>query len=229
MISARLAMKLCGFLYIFILVTNAASVGLGNRNDETDSTVKLPAISENPDRFRLSVIVAVISHVGIIAITGMLFLAFSSYNKLLAIIGSVSRLGEGSVLIYNEISVLKLIDVAKEYALNGANQDSLRMLGDQILQTKNTTFLIGNLLLAIGALVYCILFLQERAVSSRIAWLGLSAGILSVIGILIRLVSGHQPLSVIGLSLMIIFEIVFGVWLLAFSHKHTAEPSGSYT
>ena len=37
MINAPLAMKLCGFLYIFILITNAASVGLGNRTGETDS------------------------------------------------------------------------------------------------------------------------------------------------------------------------------------------------
>jgi NADPH:quinone reductase-like Zn-dependent oxidoreductase len=36
MTSTPLALKLCGFLYIFILITNAASVGLGNRTGETD-------------------------------------------------------------------------------------------------------------------------------------------------------------------------------------------------
>jgi hypothetical protein len=41
MISTPIALRLCGFLYIFILITNAASVGLGNRTGETDSAAML--------------------------------------------------------------------------------------------------------------------------------------------------------------------------------------------
>ena len=52
MTSASFAMKLCGFFYIFILTTNAASVGLGNRIDETDSVSKFLSILEDPDRAR---------------------------------------------------------------------------------------------------------------------------------------------------------------------------------
>ena len=54
MIDAPLALKLCGFFYVFILVTNVASVGLGNRIDETDSETKFLSISEDPDRYRMS-------------------------------------------------------------------------------------------------------------------------------------------------------------------------------
>ena len=64
MISASFVMKLCGFFYIFILATNAASVGLGNRIDETDSVSKFLAILEDPDRYRRSVFVALGSHLG---------------------------------------------------------------------------------------------------------------------------------------------------------------------
>ena len=221
MISASLAMKLCGFLYLFILVTNAASVGLGNKTDETDSTTKFPIISENPGRYRMSVIVAITSHLGIVAITGMLFLAFSSYNRQLALIGSVSRLGEAIVMIYNEVSVLKLLDLAKEYALTDSNKESLRLLGDQILQTKNTRVDLGLLLLSIGAIAYCISFVQSGLIPSMVAWLGLAAGIISAIGILVKLASGFAVISVIGMVSMMVFEIVFGGWLLFFSSKMT--------
>ena len=217
MITASLVMKLCGFLYIFILVTNAASVGLGNRNDETDSTSKLPTISENPGRYRMSVIIAIISHLGIVTITGMLFLAFSSYNRQLALIGSSFRLGEALVMIYNEISVLRLLDLAKEYALTDSNKESLRLLGDHILQIKNTRVDLGLLLLSIGALVYCILFVQSGSIPSMIAWLGLAAGIISAIGILVKFASGFGTVAVIGMLSMMVFEIVFGGWLLFFS------------
>jgi hypothetical protein len=107
-ISTPLALKLCGFLYIFILITNAASVGLGNRTGETDSAAMLATISENPGRYRMGVIVAIASHLGIVAITGTLFMAFSPFNRQLALIGSVSRLGEALAMIYGEVIVLSL-------------------------------------------------------------------------------------------------------------------------
>ena len=221
MISAPLALKLCGFLYLFILVTSAASAGLGNGNDETDAASKLTAISENPGQFRMGVNVAIVSHLGIVAITRMLFLAFSLHNRQLALIGSAFRLGEALVLIYNEVSVLRLLDMAKEYALNGINKESVRVLGDQILQTKNTRFLLGLLLLAVGALAYCIMFGQSNVIPSMIAWLGLAAGVITVIGILVKFASGFGTVYVIGMLSMMIFEVVFGGWLLFFSRAIT--------
>ena len=223
MISAPLALKLCGFLYIYILITNAASVGLGNRTGETDSAAKLPSISENPGRYRISVIVAIASHLGIVAITGTLFIAFSSYNRQFALIGSVSRLGEALAMIYGEVTVLRLIDLARKYALPTNNKESLRLLGDQILRIKNTGVDLGLLLLSIGAIAYCILFIKNRAVPSMTTWLGLAAGIISAFGILIKFASGFSALAVIGMVLMMVFEVVFGGWLLLFSHEYVGR------
>jgi len=217
MISTSLALKLCGFFYFFILVTSAVSAGLGNKNDEIDSVSKFSIIAENPGQFRMSVNISLISHLGILAISGMLFFAFSSHNRSLALIGSVFRIGEGLVLLYNEVSVLKLLDLAKEYALTESNKESLRLLGDQILQTKNSTFLLGLLLLGIGALTYCVMFLQSGAIPSTIAWLGFVAGILTVIGILVNFTSGFGTVYVIGMLSMMVFEVIFGGWLLFYS------------
>jgi len=223
MISAPLAWKLCGFLYICILITNAASVGLGNRTGETDSTAMLPTISENPVRYRMGVIVAIASHLGIVAISGTLFIAFSPFNRQLALIGSVSRLGEALAMIYGEVTVLRLIDLAKEYALADSNKESLLLLGDQIVRTKNTGVDLGLLLLSIGAIAYCVSFVQSGAVPSMIAWLGLAAGIISATGILIKFASGFSPLAVIAMVLMMVFEVTFGGWLLFFSHAYVGR------
>jgi len=219
MISASFAMKLCGFFYIFILATNAASVGLGNRIDETDSVSKFLSILEDPDRYRRSVFVALGSHLGIVMISGALFMAFGSYNRQLALIGSISRVGEALVMIYGEVTVLRLIDLAREYVSVNSNKETLRLVGDQILRTKNTGVDLGLLLLSIGAIAYCFLFVQSGAVPSRIAWLGLAAGVISVIGIVIKFASRFSSIAIIGMVLMMVFEVVFGVWLLFFSTR----------
>jgi hypothetical protein len=174
----------------------------------------------------MGVIVAIISHLGIVAITGTLFIAFSPFNRQLALIGSVSRLGEAVAMIYGEVTVLRLIDLAREYALVGSNKESLRLLGDQILGMKNTGVDLGLLLLSVGAIAYCISFLQSGAVPSMIAWLGLAAGVLSAIGTLIKFASGFSALAVIGMVLMMVFEITFGGWLLFFSHAYVRRELG---
>ena len=97
------------------------------------------------------------------------------------------------------------------------------MLGDQILRTKNTGVDLGLLLLSIGAIAYCVSFVQAGAVPSMIAWLGLAAGIISAIGILIKFASGFGALAVIGMVLMMVFEVIFGGWLLLFSHEYAGR------
>ena len=223
MIGAPLAMKLCGLLYIYILITNAASVGLGNKTGETDSAAKLPTISENPSRYRVGVIVAIASHLGIVAITATLFLAFSPHNRQLALIGSFARLGEAAAMIYGEVTVLRLIDLAREHVLADSNKESLRLLGDQILRAKNTLVDLGLLLLAIGAIAYCFSFVQYGAVPPMFAWLGLAAGVISAVGILIKFASGIGTVAVIGMVLMMVFEVTFGGWLIFYSQSYVGR------
>jgi hypothetical protein len=129
-------------------------------------------------------------------------------------------------MIYGEVTVLGLIDLAREYALADSNKASLYLLGDQILQTKNTGVDLGLLLLSIGAIAYCISFVRGGALPSMIAWLGLAAGILSAIGILIKLASGFSAPAVTGMVLMMVFEVICGGWFLFFSHAYVRRKSG---
>jgi hypothetical protein len=177
----------------------------------------MPLIAENPGRYRMSIMVAVVSHLGIVAITGMLYLAFSSYNRQLALIGSVFRLGEAVVMFYGEFGIFRLLELSKEYVLISSNKEALSVIGDKILQTKNSRVDIGLLFLSIGAIAYCFLFIQNGVVPSRIAWLGFAAGIISAIGILAKFLSGFSFIAIIGMVLMMIFETSFGGWLLFFS------------
>jgi hypothetical protein len=173
----------------------------------------------------MGVSVAIASHLGIVAITGTLFLAFSPHNRQLALIGSLAHLGEAAAMIYGEIIVLRLIDLAREYALAEGNKEGLRLIGDQTLRTKNARVDLGPLLLAIGAIAYCSSFVQSGAVPSMFAWLGLAAGVISAVGITMNFASGFGSLAVIGMVLMMVFEVTFGGWLLFFSHSYVGRVS----
>ncbi|GAG53414.1 unnamed protein product, partial [marine sediment metagenome] len=210
----------CGFLYLYILGTNAASVGLGNRMDEKkeNAVKKLRIINDNPNRYRQSLIIAIISHLGIIAIAVTLFLAFNQYNPLLAIIGTIFRLGEGSILSYNEIKSFSHLNIAKEYSNSSdSKQITLSNSCGTLIQKSNFRFILGLNFLSIGTLSYCILFLSTGAIFIPIGWLGFVASAISVIGTGIVLIKPNfNILYKIGLPLMMLFEITFGIWLLFF-------------
>ena len=167
----------------------------------------------------MSVITAIVSHVCIIALTGMLYISFSPHNKSLASIGTLFRLGEGIVLIYNEFIYHRLLNMAREYALVESDKNELREAGNLILQNKSWGFLLGLLLLSIGALAYSVLLVNSGAIPVKIAWLGIVAGIISVIGTLIKFaVPSLGVVHALGLLLMMIFEILFGGWLFLYSY-----------
>lgn len=216
MIPESFAMRLCGFFYLFILATNAASVALGNKIDEVDSVAKFRTINDNPNKFRNSIVLALISHGSILALAGLLYYVFSPYATSLAFIGTLFRLGEGLILVYNEITFLALLNVAKKYTVVGdAEKITLSNSGRKILQTKTFRYIVGLNLLAIGTLAYCILFLSSESIPMLIGGLGFTASVISVIGTSIKLAKPNfEILYKIGLPLMMLFEITFGVWLL---------------
>lgn len=212
------AMKISGFLYLFILGSNAASVGLGNRTDERekDAVDKLLAINKNPKRFKQSIILALISHSSIIAITVMLYLAFSQYNPILALIGSLFRTGEGLILISSEIQSLSLLNTSKEYVIsNDTEKNPLRISTGRYLDKKNFKFVLALNLLSIGHLSYCVLFLTSGAIINPIIFFGFVASILSVIGTSLVLIKPKIDIFYkIGLILLMLYELIFGIWLL---------------
>jgi len=215
------AMRVCGFLFLFILVTNAASVAFGNEVGEVDSNAKFQKVNDDPNKFQISVILAIISHASIIALAVLLFIVFSQYNPLLGVVWVVFRIGESLLLIYNEINFWGFLNLAKEYAVAGnAEKIVLGDLGSVILQTKNSGFTLAMTLLAIGALAYAFVIITSGVVPSFIGYLGLAASVLSIVGSGLKLISpGLGVIFTIGFMLMMLFEVIFGGWLLFSPHK----------
>ncbi|MEE9459154.1 MAG: DUF4386 family protein [Candidatus Bathyarchaeia archaeon] len=91
-------------------------------------------------------------------------------------------------------------------------------LGRIILQTKNSRWTLVTTLYGIGILAYSILFVTYGVVPQIIGWLGLVVSIFLVFGSGIKLVKPNfEVLLVIGGLSSILFEVIFGGWLLFYS------------
>jgi hypothetical protein len=73
--------QLCGFLFLFILVTSVLSQFLaGTTLDSGNVSGSLSNVAGNNKKFRISIVIDLISHVSIIALAALLYIAFSPFN-----------------------------------------------------------------------------------------------------------------------------------------------------
>ena len=95
-----------GFLFLFIMITNIASERFDHEIfSDLDADAKLQKINDNPKEFTISIVLALIEYVSIISLAVTLFIAFSPYNILLAVVWIIFRIGEGSIQIYNKKTI----------------------------------------------------------------------------------------------------------------------------
>ena len=210
-------MNLSGFLFLFIIITNLASERFGHETfSDLDSDAKLQKINHDPKKFKISIVFALIEHVSIISLAVMLFIAFSPYNIILAVVWTISRIGEGLIQIYNKKNYWGLLNIAIKYSdTSGTEKDAFIDLGRGILKSKNSSFTFAQIFFSIGTLAYSILFVTYGVVPAIIGWFGIVASIIYGFGNGIRFVKHNfKVLWYFGGLLILLFEMVLGGWLL---------------
>jgi hypothetical protein len=211
-------MIISGFLFLFIIIILILATSRFGYEifSDLDSDAKLQKINKNPKKFKISIALVLTEHVSIIALAIVLFIAFYSYNIILAVVWTICRIGEGSIQIYNKKSYWGLLNIAQQYSgSRGAEKEALIDSGRSILKIKNSVFSFAQILFSIGTLAYCILFVIYGVVPPIIGWFGLVAGILYGFGNGIQLAKpSSQALWNLGGLLIWIFEMIIGVWLI---------------
>ena len=210
--------SLAGLLFLFILVLNLAMGALGYlmEKDDYDADADLQKINRNPKKFQIGIVLALIEHGSVIALTMLLFIAFSPYNVILGIIWTIFRIGEGLIQFYNEPNYWGLINIARRYSsTRGAEKTSLSNLARTIFKAKDTRFKFAMICWSIGTLAYSIVLVTYEAVPAIIGWLGIVSSILVGLstGTKLAKLNVKDFTSIGGLS-AILFEVIIGGWLL---------------
>ena len=87
-------------------------------------------------------------------------------------------------------------------------------MGRTLIVAENWGLKIGLVFFALGWLMYGILFVSTGAVPSALAWWGAVASLLAVVGRWIALIRPDKGLVAISFVPLMLFEVVFGFWLL---------------
>ena len=108
-------MSVSGFLFLFILITFLISGALGSSIGlDVNTDEKLQKISKHPNIFKISIVLVLMSALSVITLGVTLFIAFGSYNRILGVVWTIFRTGEGMIIIYHEIAYWKLLNIARQ-------------------------------------------------------------------------------------------------------------------
>lgn len=199
------------------IATNIVSGRFGYETfGDLDSEAKLQKIKKDLREFKIGFVLILIEHFSIVALAIMLFVAFSPYNLILAVVWLISRIGEGLIQIYNKKDYWRLLNLANKYSdTEGAEKNMSIDSGRRILKTKDFVFNFAQILFSIGTLGYSILFVTYGVVPAIIGWFGIVASIPYGFGSGINLVKPNfKFLWSFGGLLILLFEIVLGGWLI---------------
>ena len=210
--------QISGFLFLFILFTSVLSQFLARDPIDSEDVPKtLGAVAEGGQKFRLSVVIDLASHVSIIALAGALYLTFSPFNQSLALLGTLWRVGEGTIIAFSELFNIVLLSVSRKFiSVEGAEASTLEMMGRTIITAENGGYTIGLTFFALGSLMYAILFVSTGTVPLALGWWGIIASLLASIGIWMTLINPNMPVALKTITFLPIipYEIVLGIWLL---------------
>lgn len=212
---------LSGFFFLFILVLNLVMAALGYKMEKEDYNpdTDLQKINNNSSKFKNGIILALIEHGSVIALTILLFLNFSPYNLALGIIWLIFRTGEGLIQFINEPNYWKLLDIAKKYS--NSNETEKKTLSNQaltIFKTKDNRFKIAMICWSIGTLSFSIVLVTSGIIPELVGWLGVISSILVGFTTAIKLAKPNaKDYTAIGGLSAILFEIIIGVLLIYYS------------
>jgi len=192
-----------------------------NAVEDYDLDAQLPKINSDPRKFKLSIGLALIEHVSIIALAIMLFISFNPYNLILGGVWTTARAGEGFLQIYNEFNFSKLLNIAEQQSnASDIEKNSFSELGRSIIQAIGSRFAFAMILWSIGTFSLSILLIIYELgdiVPPILAWIGIVASVIVGFYYGIKLVRpNYEGILALGGLLAILFEILIGCWLFLF-------------
>ena len=133
----------------------------------------------------------------------------------LAMLALTCRVAEGLLGAIFLLATLGLLWLGTTAGANAPDGAAARALGAFLLKVQSWSTMIGAIFFAVGSMLFSYLLLRGRMIPAALAWLGVIASVLLVVGLPTQL-SGFFTSPAFGLMWlpMLVFELTLALWFL---------------
>jgi hypothetical protein len=168
-------------------------------------------IANNTVQMRASIVLIMITALGIVMLGALLYETLKKQNMKIARVAFGLYCIEAAILAASRIPAFSLLRISQESVIAG-HPDHLQTLGKLFYDSAEFGDWLHMLVFAVGATMFYSLFFKSRLIPRGIAIWGLVAAPLALVGTLVVLVGYDVPIYVFLPNLP--FELTMGVWML---------------
>jgi hypothetical protein len=193
------------------------------------TAAKLASIAQHATLMRLATMFSLLMMMNALVLAVALYALTRDYDRDLAVLALCCRVTEGVIAAVSAVPKRALLSVATA-AVGAAAADAAaaNALGSVLLQVQGLTTLVSATVFAIGSTLYSYLFLRARTIPVSLAWLGVLASVLLVVGLPLQMAEFIEgPVTSLMWIPMAVFEVTFALWLLI--KGVAAQPAGGAT
>jgi len=213
--------RIAGSAFLFYIAVGISSAVLFGRATSGEGVAaKLAGIAQHASNVRITVVLDLLCCFSALVLAVTLYAITREEDPDLAMLALTCRVGEGVIGAVGILSTLGLLWLATAAGANAPDTAAAHALGAFLLR--------GNVALtatffAVGSTLFSYLLLRGRMIPIPLAWLGVVASVLLVVGLPLQLAGFLRgPVTSIMWLPMLAFEVPLALWLLI---KGVAMPA----
>jgi len=224
--TLRTNARLAGTAYLLYIAAGISQMVVFNQATAGAARIpdQLANIARHASLMGVNVILSLVMAVCAVTLGVTLWALTRDEDRDIAVMGMVCRVVEGALNAASVSETLSLMALATTSvaAAGGPDAGTITVLGGQMLR-GGAVGGAGAFLFGLGSLCFCWLFVRSRTIPAWLAWIGLVASALWVIGMPLQLGGflGGPATYVMWIS-MAVFELTVAVWLIV---KGVAAPA----
>lgn len=214
MSSEKFNPRILGVAFFIVAIASLVSEVLFSALVESgDMSTDLTNIANNVLQLRMSIIVDMITAVGIIVLGVLLYTVLSNQNKIVANIAISFYLAESIILAVSKTNLFYLISVSQEWVLAGSPSSSyFQTLGILFLGIIRAGYNIHMVFFALGGILFYYLLYRSEVVPKALTIFALIAISLVLVGALLAI---FELYFIIFMLPNMLFELSIGIWIMA--------------
>lgn len=209
--TQRTNARVAGFAFLFYIAVGITQMVLSGPTRADDTGAHLALLARHAWRMRVNVVLTLVICATAIVLAAALYAITRDEDRNVAVLGLSFRVGEGILAALGALGSLAVLWLATD----AAQVQATTTLAELLIQLQGWNVTITATFFALGSTAFSWLLLRGRLIPVPLAWIGVVASIILVIGLPLRLVDaiGGTVTQVMWLP-MAVFEIPLGFWLL---------------
>jgi hypothetical protein len=215
--------RLAGFTFLFYIAVGVTQMVLSSGTRAEGTAARLVRIAQHAPQVRITIVLSLLICVTALTLAVALYGITREENRELAVLALSFRVGEGILAAIAPLATLGLLWLATAGTEPGSpDVAAAQALGSFLLEIRGWNTTISATLFALGSTLFSWLLLRGRMIPVPLAWLGVVASVVLVVGLPLQLVEvlGGPVVQLMWIP-MAAFEIPLGFWLLI---KGVAAP-----